>query len=114
MHELSIAQGLMTDILSEMKNHQVERVCKVGLSVGRLSGVVPDALRFCFEAITRETPLEGTELDIDWSNPSASCCDCGHVFPVESLICTCPICDSPSLTVEGGRDLTMTCLEVPE
>jgi len=114
MHELSIAQGLMADVLAEMKTHRIDAICKIGLSVGRLSGVVPDALRFCFEAITKETTLAGAELDIDWMNPSGLCSDCGHEFAVESLICICPICASSSLTIEGGRDLTMTWLEVPE
>ena len=34
----------------------------VRLRVGRLAGVVPDAMRFCFELVTAGTPLEGAAL----------------------------------------------------
>ena len=37
----------------------------VRLRVGRLSGVVPDAMRFCFELVTAGTPLEGAALEIE-------------------------------------------------
>jgi hydrogenase nickel incorporation protein HypA/HybF len=36
----------------------------VRLEIGRLSAVVPDSIRFCFDICAQGTPLEGAELEI--------------------------------------------------
>ena len=40
-------------------------VRRVRLEIGRLSGVVPDAVRFCFDLVAAGTTLEGAVLEID-------------------------------------------------
>ena len=62
MHELAVMQAVV-DQVSERLGDQ--RVATIRLSVGRLSGVVPDALRFCFELSTSGTCLDGAELTIE-------------------------------------------------
>src|SRR5690242_19748047 len=62
VHELSITQS----VVDAVSDHAAgSRVVSIRLTVGRLSGVVPDAMRFCFELITEGTPLQGARLDID-------------------------------------------------
>ena len=40
------------------------RVHRLTLVIGRLSGVMPDALRFCFDICSEGTVLEGATLEI--------------------------------------------------
>lgn len=61
MHELSITRNVVA-IVSERAVGQ--RVTRVRLEIGRLSAVVPDSIRFCFEICAQGTPLEGAELEI--------------------------------------------------
>jgi hydrogenase nickel incorporation protein HypA/HybF len=42
-----------------------ERITKVLLKVGSLSGVEPDALRFAFDVVVRGTIAEGADLQIE-------------------------------------------------
>ena len=56
MHELAVTQSVV-DAVMERTGEQ--RVLEVRLRVGRLSGVLPDALRFCFDLVTDGTPLQG-------------------------------------------------------
>ena len=49
MHELSITQNLVA-IVEE--HAQGQRVKRVTLEIGKLSGVMADAIHFCFEACT--------------------------------------------------------------
>ena len=61
MHELSITRSVVA-IVSEHAAGQ--RVMRVRLEIGRLSSVMPEAIRFCFDVCARGTALEGAELEI--------------------------------------------------
>jgi hydrogenase nickel incorporation protein HypA/HybF len=81
------------------------------LSVGRLSGVVPDALRFCFELVAEGTPLEGADLVIEEPAGRARCASCGADSEIEDLVLLCP-CGSADVAVTAGRDLLVRSVEV--
>lgn len=61
MHELSITRNVVA-IVSERAEGQ--RVTRVRLEIGRLTAVMPDSIRFCFDICAQGTPLEGAELEI--------------------------------------------------
>ena len=61
MHELSITRNVVA-IVSERAVGQ--RVTRVRLEIGRLTAVMPDSIRFCFDICAQGTPLEGAELEI--------------------------------------------------
>ena len=61
MHELAIAESVVSSVLERTGERPVS---SVRLRVGRLAGVVPDALRFSFELATAGTPLAGAALEI--------------------------------------------------
>jgi hydrogenase nickel incorporation protein HypA/HybF len=108
VHELSITQSVVDAVTGHAGD---SRVLAVRLSVGRLSGVVPDAMRFCFELLTEGTPLEGARLDIDESAGSAHCATCDTDFALTDLVLLCP-CGSANVEVVAGRELRIMALEV--
>ena len=55
MHELAITQSVVDMVRDRTADR---RVSTVRVQVGRLSGVVPDAMLFCYELVTAGTPLE--------------------------------------------------------
>jgi len=55
MHEMSIAQSLLDIVLEESRKHDLASVRVVRLQIGAMAGVVPEALTFCFELLTRDT-----------------------------------------------------------
>ena len=57
MHEMGIACEVLAAVRSEAKRHPGKAPRKIGLRIGELAAVDPDALRFCFEAITRDTDI---------------------------------------------------------
>ena len=61
MHELGITRNVVT-IVGERA--QGQKVLRVTLDVGRLSGMFPDAIRFCFDVRSKGTPLVGATLQI--------------------------------------------------
>ena len=108
MHGLSITQSVV-DAVAERVNGA--RVLSIRLSVGRLSGVVPEAMQFCFELITEGTALEGARLEIDRPSGLAHCATCGGDFALADLILLCP-CGSADVAVLAGQELQIRSVEV--
>jgi hydrogenase nickel incorporation protein HypA/HybF len=109
MHELGIVQGLVQAV-SERVGAQA-RVTELHLRVGRLSGVLPDAMRFCFDVVAAGTPLEGARLDIEEPDGLARCRDCGAEFDVPDLILLCA-CGSADVDVVAGRELAIASVRL--
>ena len=64
MHELSIANAILEAAQNEAAKHPGVRVTKVGVRIGSLAGVDPDALSFGFDALKKETELAAAGLGI--------------------------------------------------
>ena len=76
MHELALMQSVVEAVSEQLENR---RVLTIRLEVGRLTCVVPDALRFCFDVCTRGTALEGSKLDILERAGRARCSRCNEI-----------------------------------
>ncbi len=61
MHELGLASEVVAIATERATGRRVKRLV---LEVGKLSAVLPDALRFCFEVAAESTLLEGAALTI--------------------------------------------------
>jgi hydrogenase nickel incorporation protein HypA/HybF len=109
MHELSITQSVV-DICEQ--NSGGRRVLAVTLELGELSGIIPDAVEFCFEACTKGTLLEGARLIIDVIPPKGLCRGCGKDFPVSAYYDSCPHCGGYSVELLTGEEMRVKELEV--
>ena len=109
MHELSITQSVV-EICEQ--NAGGRRVLAVTLELGALSGCVPDAVEFCFEACTRGTLLEGAKLIIERVEPKGACRNCKAEFPVSAYYDSCPSCGGFTVELLRGEELRVKELEV--
>ena len=108
MHELSITQSVV-DTVSERTAGAT--VTGVHLVIGRLSGVVPDSVRFCFELVTAGTPLEQAHLEISQPGGRVHCRTCDGDFDTDDLILLCR-CGSADVTLVSGDELLIRSVEV--
>ena len=108
MHELSITQTVVTTVTQRMRD---ARVCRIRLEVGQLSGLVPDAVRFCFEMVAAGTTCEGARLEIDEPPGKAVCRTCGAAFETGEVLPLCD-CGSADVEVQGGQELRIREVEV--
>ena len=53
MHELSLANSLIAQLLDLLKEHQANRVIRVSVTIGPFSGIVRDSFEFGFDALKR-------------------------------------------------------------
>lgn len=112
MHELSIALAIV-DIAEEEAGRRGGRVAAVHLKLGRLSGVVAEALRSAYELAREGTPLAAAELVIVEVPVVVHCptCDADRT-PASLLSLCCPACGTPSNDVVRGRELQVAALEI--
>lgn len=114
MHELSIAQSILERLEAEETNRPGARFRKVGLRIGELAGVDPEALRFGFEVLVKESRWDPLELEIEWCPRRQKCPRCRETFAVRDLDCACPQCGEERTTCVAGDELDIAYLEVEE
>lgn len=110
MHELAITQAVVDTIVERTGG---ARVTLVRLDIGRLSGVVPDSVAFCFELVVDGTPLEGAGLEIREPAGRARCRTCSSEFSLDQLVLLCP-CGSADVELLAGRELAIRSVEVAD
>jgi hydrogenase nickel incorporation protein HypA/HybF len=127
MHELSLAQSLIDQILALAEEHQAKQVNRVVVTLGPFSGVVRDSFEFGFNILKQEREaVRGAVLDLETPDPEYMCLDCSKAaiipFPrqserLELARCgmaakKCPWCGSNRLSPKGGTELILNQLEM--
>ena len=112
MHELAVTQNILDIAIEKAAATQAARIDRIRVTIGELSGAVPDSVQFYFEVLRKGTIAEGASLDITSVPGKLRCRQCRSDFHPEDLPWTCPDCCSLSLEVTGGKDLFLESLEV--
>ncbi len=114
MHEMSLAEGVLQIMEAQAKAQNFKRVKTVWLEIGELSHVDPEAIAFCFDAVTRGSIADGAKLEIVRTPGQAWCHDCAEQVDVRSLADPCPKCNGHKVQVTSGDDMRVKELEVDD
>jgi hydrogenase nickel incorporation protein HypA/HybF len=115
MHEMGIAMEIVDIAKASIpEDMQGARVRRVNLQVGKLSAIVADSLRFCFDLVVKDTPLEGAELAIEEVPVVARCKDCQARWTVTEPVFTCSACRSGAIDILSGRELDIKSIEIED
>ena len=115
MHELSIVDALIEQTQAEIENAGHNgRVLRLDLTIGRLSGVYCDSIRFGFELLSKGTPLEGAELNITEPKATCHCAACDARVEIDEIVVQCPECGDGDVSIEGGRQLLLDSIELED
>jgi hydrogenase nickel incorporation protein HypA/HybF len=109
---MSLAQGLLDIVAETARREGATRVKTVWLELGRLSAVEPDAMTFCFGAITRGTVADGASLVIVPVEGRAWCMQCCVSVPLDARTEPCPTCGSYQLQVTDGAQMRVSELQI--
>ena len=90
------------------------QVTRLGLSIGRLSGVQADSIRFAFELLSPGTLVEGATLEIEEPRAVCICAGCGVRTELHELSLHCPVCGSSEISLEGGQEMLLQTIDVEE
>ncbi len=112
MHEMSLCEGVLQVLLTEAEKQCFSKINRVWLEIGELSGVEPEAMRFCFDVVMKDSLAENAELNIINLPGSAWCMYCAKNIQVKQRYDECPDCGSYQLQIVGGDEMKIKELEV--
>ena len=112
MHELSIAEGIVSVVRDSVQLGEGERVLTVEIVAGELTGIVRETLDFCFGFAAKDTILQGAELVVAIQPVSGRCRACSEEFNVESYEFVCPKCAATDIEMASGQELYVKQVEV--
>jgi len=112
MHEMSLCEGVLQVLQTESARQGFRRVKQVWLEIGELSSVEPEAMRFSFDVVTRNTLADSARLNIIRVPGAAWCMQCAKTVTVKQRFDECPECGSYQLQVTGGEEMKIKELEV--
>lgn len=112
MHEMSLAEGILQLLEDAALKQEFSKVTAVWLEIGALSGVEVEAMKFCFDAVTRDSIADGARLEIVSLPGTGWCMECANTVPMTEVYGECPQCGSYQLQVTGGTEMRVKELEV--
>lgn len=105
-------QSTLAAAVRQARSAGATRIHGLRLRVGRLSGVVTDALEFAFAALRPGTPAADARLEIETVPATMWCAQCRAEFESPEFLCECPTCGRPSGELRRGREMELVSLEV--
>jgi hydrogenase nickel incorporation protein HypA/HybF len=114
MHELSITQSLFDLIMEQANQAGARKVHAIYLTVGEMTGVVDDSVRFYMEFLSKGTIAEEALLIIKNVGVRAKCRKCGKEYDAGELKWNCPACNSAEIEIIAGTELFVDSIEVDD
>ena len=111
MHELSIAESIIAGVSREKKQQGLSSVSEIGVRIGVLSGVFPDALLFGYEALSADSELAGVPLKIENVPAQGTCRSCRAFVTLSAPPFLCQECGVGIVDLESGQELEIAYID---
>ncbi|ADL67712.1 hydrogenase nickel insertion protein HypA [Thermoanaerobacterium thermosaccharolyticum DSM 571] len=112
MHELSITESIVNMVSDEVKKRNINKVTKINIVLGELTGFEEDSIKFYFDVLSEGTPLYGAILNFKRVKAEFKCRNCGMIYNRENFTFKCPYCGSSGVLIEKGKELYIDSIDV--
>ena len=112
MHELSVAEGILTTIEEHLGG--VKQLTRVNVILVALSGVSAESLEFWFSEVAKQKGFGSPEMHIQKVKAVAKCSSCGVEYEVQSFYTGCPACASTERSIASGYECNIESVEIEE
>jgi len=112
MHEQSIVESLLALAIENAERAKANKILRIYLVVGELSGVVEESVNFYFNFLSRDTIAAQASLFFMNTPAQLRCRNCNTIFTPERLDFHCPDCRDQQIEIIGGRELYIDSMEV--
>jgi hydrogenase nickel incorporation protein HypA/HybF len=112
MHELSVANSIISSLEKLKTENGFEILNRVKISVGRLSGVNAESLRFALESLRKDSLLAKAVLEIEEKDLRIKCNACGAETAVRQFDFKCNGCSASDYDIVSGDTLEISEIEV--
>ncbi len=115
MHETGIVQSIIDILEQQAAMYHAKKIVRVNLEFGVLTAVMPDAIRFAFDILSKGTIAENAVLDIKMIPIKILCPECNAEHTLDAYQPLCPVCESPAVLIVEGRDeMRIASMEVDD
>lgn len=112
MHELGIVFHLIKMVDEVGEQNSLTSVSRVTLTLGEVSGVIPDYLADCWKwAAEKDDLVRGSELVVEEAPAVTLCNACGRTYGTVAHGKVCPHCGSPDTVLASGDEVELTSIE---
>jgi len=114
MHELSLADSMINQLIEYKKEHNIEKIISVTVLIGKYSGVEREPFEFAFPIVAEDTEINGASLIIEEEDVVVKCKTCGEETKLTVHFIKCGNCDSRDVTFIKGRKCIIKSFEIEE
>jgi len=114
MHEMSIALSIVEAVDVKARVEGAGKISCIDLLIGKLAGIEPESLKFCFSAAAKGTLAEDALLAIDEPEGIGECGECCTRFPVTFYYAECPKCRSLRIKIVSGEEFLIQSITIEE
>ncbi|WP_321971706.1 hydrogenase maturation nickel metallochaperone HypA [Paratractidigestivibacter sp.] len=112
MHELGIVVHIVKMVEEVGEQNSLTSVSRVKLTLGEVSGVVPDYLVDCWRWTAEKNDLiRDSVLEVEEAPAVTVCNDCGRTYSTVEHGRTCPYCASENTVLVTGDQIELTEIE---
>ena len=113
MHEFSIADAIVKNVLETAKKNKGKKVVSVLLEIGELTHLSGEQVSFWIKELFKDSVAEGAEVKVKTIKARIQCKGCGYKGGMGSdqedffrplIPASCPRCNSFEIKIEKGRE----------
>ena len=114
MHESSIAHSILEIVDEQCSEQGCSSVDAITVRLGKATGVMPESLKFAFDALKEPTVAKNAQLNIEIVPIGGVCRTCNKDFDVPDVqfIFNCPNCGSTTFEISRGREMEIADMEM--
>lgn len=112
MHEIGIMEHTLEIAITSAKEQNATKIKQITMNIGKLSGVIPDALEFAFDVLKKETIAQNAILKIKIIPVVCFCNTCKQNFSPSEWIFECPHCHQFSNNILQGKEIELIAVEI--
>ena len=111
MHELSVCNSLLSKVEEIALQNNVDRVVRVNLQIGSLSGIEPRLLEQAFPIASKGTLAETAELHIEHIPVRVRCPECASETDCTPNNMICSTCGNEQTQLLSGDEMILESIE---
>ncbi len=120
MHEFSIADEIVRNVLETAKKNEGKKVISILLEIGELTHLNGEQVSFWIKELFKDSVAENAKVNVKTIKARIQCKDCGYKGGIRSeedsfrhlIPASCPRCNSFQIKLENGRECILRKIQV--